>query len=128
MPEVESPLNFSVSASAANGNPTGASILVIDDEAGIRESLEVLLSLEGYSVRLTIDGEEGLKALDQETFDLVLLDLALPGQSGLELLPQIKERLPELPVIMITAGTTKSCWPTFAPPLPGIAPKKKTCN
>ena len=52
------------------------------------------------------DGEEGLRLLDQESFDLVLLDLALPGQSGLELLPQIKERYPELPIIMITAYGT----------------------
>ena len=106
MPEVESPLSLSVSASPLNGNASGASILVIDDEAGIRESLEVLLTLEGYAVRLACDGEEGLKVLDQDTFDMVLLDLALPGQSGLELLPQIKERQPELPVIMITAYGT----------------------
>src|ERR1035438_3408198 len=106
MPEVELPLNFPLAVSTSNGSFTGANILVIDDEAGIRESLEVLLSLEGYSVRLAVDGEEGLRILDQETFDMVLLDLALPGQSGLELLPQIKERLPELPVIMITAYGT----------------------
>jgi len=47
-----------------------------------------------------------MKILDQDSFDLLLLDLALPGQSGLELLPQIKERHPELPVIMITAYGT----------------------
>ena len=63
------------------------SILVIDDEAGIRESLEVLLSLEGYSVRTAPDGEQGLRMLEMDSFDLVLLDLALPGQSGLDLLP-----------------------------------------
>ena len=110
MPEVEQPVNQSVSASAANGNSSdsglAAGILVIDDEAGIRESLEVLLTLEGYAVRMAADGEEGLRVLDQESFDLVLLDLALPGQSGLELLPQIKERQPQLPVIMITAYGT----------------------
>jgi DNA-binding response OmpR family regulator len=96
MPEVEQPVNLPVSASAANGNSSDAGfaarILVIDDEAGIRESLEVLLTLEGYAVNMAADGEEGLRVLDQESFDLVLLDLALPGQSGLELLPQIKER------------------------------------
>jgi len=110
MPEVDQPLNISAFPSAANGNASGAggvtSILVIDDEAGIRESLEVLLTLEGYSVRMANDGEEGLRVLELENFDLVLLDLALPGQSGLELLPQIKERQPELPVIMITAYGT----------------------
>jgi DNA-binding NtrC family response regulator len=83
-----------------------ARILVIDDEAAIRESLEVLLTLEGYATRMAADGVEGLRILDQESFDLVLLDLALPGQSGLELLPQIKERHPELPIIMITAYGT----------------------
>src|SRR5579863_6991627 len=103
MPEVDSPLNLSTSTSS---NPSNASILVIDDEAGIRESLEVLLSLEGYSVRMASDGEQGLRILELENFDLVLLDLALPGQTGLELLPRIKVLQPELPVIMITAYGT----------------------
>jgi len=57
-------------------------------------------------VRVVNDGEQGLRILELENFDLVLLDLALPGQSGLELLPLIKERQPELPVIMITAYGT----------------------
>jgi DNA-binding NtrC family response regulator len=99
MPEVELPLNSPESASAA----ALGRILVIDDESAIRDSLEVLLSLEGYAVTMAVDGVEGLKILDQESFDLLLLDLNLPGQSGLELLPQIKERYPQLPVIMITA-------------------------
>jgi len=66
MPEVELPLNLPVSLSATNGNVSGASILVIDDEAGIRESLEVLLTLEGYSVTMAVDGEEGLRTLDAD--------------------------------------------------------------
>jgi len=101
MPEVLSALSNASSESGA-----GARILVIDDEAGIRESLEVLLTLEGYSVEMAIDGEKGLEMLAQNSYDLVLLDLAMPGQSGLELLPQIHESYPELPVVMITAYGT----------------------
>ena len=78
MPEVEIPLNLQNPASAAGENSTGASILVIDDESAIRESLEVLLTLEGYAVRMANDGEQGLRVLELENFDLVLLDLALP--------------------------------------------------
>src|ERR1035441_8696696 len=103
--EVTPPLNEPPILPAANGNNgtdgVSANILVIDDEASIRESLEVLLSLEGYSATMAGDGEEGLRMIEANNYDLVLLDLALPGQSGLELLPQIKERQPELPVIMI---------------------------
>ncbi len=77
MSEVEQPLNLSASGSVFASSTTGGSILVIDDEAGIRESLEVLLTLEGYSVRMAADGEQGLRILELENFDLVLLDLAL---------------------------------------------------
>jgi DNA-binding NtrC family response regulator len=107
MPEVELPVNPSAAVSSANGDtPVSIHILVIDDEAAIRESLETLLCFEGYTVKMAIDGEHGLHMLDQENFDLLLLDLALPGKSGMELLPEIKERYPELPVIMITAYGT----------------------
>jgi DNA-binding NtrC family response regulator len=78
-------------------------ILVIDDESAIRESLESLLTMEGFEVTLTGDGASGLDALAQSEFDLLLLDLALPGESGLDLLPRIREMQPALPVIMITA-------------------------
>jgi DNA-binding NtrC family response regulator len=109
MSEVDQSLNFSSSGSVFSSGSAAGSILVIDDEGGIRESLEVLLSLEGYSVKTAPDGEQGLRMLEMESFDLVLLDLALPGQSGLDLLPQIKERQPETPVIMITAyGTVEN--------------------
>ena len=104
MPEVDLPLNSP--APVENGNTSTASILIIDDEAGIRDSLEVLLTLEGYAVKMAADGEQGLRILELENFDLILLDLALPGRSGLQLLPLIKERQPETPVIMITAYGT----------------------
>ena len=103
MPEVMPALRISQPSAQTEND---ARILVIDDESAIRESLEVLLSLEGYTVEMAADGEIGLQRLEQNLYDLVLLDLALPGQSGMELLPQIHERYPELPVIMITAYGT----------------------
>src|ERR1700744_3941462 len=78
-------------------------ILIIDDEAAIRESLETLLTLEGYAVETAVNGEEGLVAIERSAYDPVLLDLALPGKNGLEILAIIRERHPSLPVIMITA-------------------------
>jgi DNA-binding NtrC family response regulator len=82
--------------------PNG-SILVIDDEAEIREGLELLLSSEGYSVTSAVTGEAGLARLEQDPFDLLLLDVSLPGRSGLDLLREIRQRDPHLPVVLITA-------------------------
>src|SRR6201999_2400417 len=87
------------------GNTT-ASILIIDDEAGIRDSLETLLTLEGFSVELATEGRSGLDMLARRAYDLLLLDLALPGESGIDLLPRIKTIAPQLPIIMITAYGT----------------------
>ena len=82
--------------------PNG-SILVIDDEAEIREGLELLLSSEGYAVTSAETGKAGLASLEQEPFDLVLLDVSLPGRSGLELLRDIRQRDTNLPIVLITA-------------------------
>jgi DNA-binding NtrC family response regulator len=89
--------------SSTNQSGTTERILIIDDEAAIRESLETLLALEGYAVEAAVNGEEGLVAIERNAYDLVLLDLALPGKNGLEILGLIRERHPSLPVIMITA-------------------------
>ncbi|HEY6391965.1 MAG TPA: sigma-54 dependent transcriptional regulator [Bryobacteraceae bacterium] len=80
-----------------------ARILVIDDETEIRESLEVLLSLEGYSVELAQNGAEGLRRLENGSYDLVLLDLMMPDRSGMEVLKEVRERDSETPIFMITA-------------------------
>src|ERR1700678_2653887 len=87
------------------GNPR---ILIIDDETAIRESLDTLLTLEGFMVTMASDGAEGLEQLESGEYDLLLLDLALPGESGIDLLPRILELQPALPVIMITAYGTVS--------------------
>ena len=81
-------------------------ILIIDDEEAIRESLDTLLTLEGFAVNTASDGPSGMELLSRNEYDLLLLDLALPGQSGIDLLPRIIEIQPNLPVIMITAFGT----------------------
>ena len=89
---------------SANG-----SILIIDDEAAIRESLETLLAIEGYNVEAARSAEEGLAMLAASPRDLVLLDFALPDRNGIEVLEEIRDRDPGLPVIMITAyGTVEN--------------------
>jgi DNA-binding NtrC family response regulator len=78
-------------------------ILVIDDEADIRESLETLLSLEGYSVELAQSANEGLRKVESGNYDLILLDLMMPDRSGMEVLHEVRERDTETPIFMITA-------------------------
>ncbi|MBS1826770.1 MAG: response regulator, partial [Acidobacteria bacterium] len=78
-------------------------ILIVDDEADIRESLETLLSLEGYSIDEAPNATEGLRKLEQANYDLVLLDLMMPDRSGMEVLKEVRERDTETPICMITA-------------------------
>jgi DNA-binding NtrC family response regulator len=85
---------------------THARILIIDDEGGIRDSLETLLTLEGFAVDAAADGSAGMDLITRHSYDLLLLDLSLPGENGLELLPRIKNLAPDLPIIMITAYGT----------------------
>jgi DNA-binding NtrC family response regulator len=79
------------------------SILVIDDEFEIRESLEQLLKMEGYQVDTAPTAEEGLHKIEEQAYDLLLLDINLPGRNGLEVLQVIKRESPQTSVIMITA-------------------------
>jgi DNA-binding NtrC family response regulator len=82
------------------------SILVVDDESAIRENLELLLSDANYKVTLAENGTEGLKKLESEFFDLVLLDVMMPDRNGLEVLKEIHLSSPETAIIMITAFGT----------------------
>jgi DNA-binding NtrC family response regulator len=88
------------------GTTSHGAILIIDDEAAIRESLETLLEFEGYSVQSAETGEQGLSKLGENPYDLVLLDFALPDRNGLEILADIHDRDPHQAVIMITAYGT----------------------
>jgi len=83
-------------------------ILVVDDDPGVARALSDLLSLHGYSVLRADSGEEALEALEAARCDLVLLDIGLPGMSGVEACTRIRERHgPSLPIVMLT-GTLDS--------------------
>lgn len=81
-------------------------ILIIDDEASIRESLSGILSDEGFVPLAAANAEEGLARLEEVRADLVLLDIWMPGMDGMEALKKIKELYPDLPVIMISGHGT----------------------
>jgi DNA-binding NtrC family response regulator len=84
-------------------------VLIIDDEAEIRESLQTLLEMEGFAVETAPTGEAGLQRIGEHPFDLILLDLTLPGRNGMEVLAEIRSHETGLPVIMITAfGTVEN--------------------
>jgi DNA-binding NtrC family response regulator len=78
-------------------------ILIIDDEEDIRESLETLLILEGYTVELAPLASAGLRRMEESTYDLVLLDLMMPDQSGMEVLAEVRQRDRTTPIFLITA-------------------------
>ncbi len=81
-------------------------ILVIDDESIVRMSCSRALSPEGYEVKAAQSGVEALKILEEEFFDLVLMDLKMPDIDGIEVLKKIKEKWPQTEVIIITGYQT----------------------
>ncbi|MGD9078055.1 MAG: response regulator, partial [Desulfobacterales bacterium] len=82
---------------------TSYSIYIVDDEAVARNGLKQALKKKNYEVAAFETAEAALKAIDKRPPDLVLLDIGLPGISGVEALEIIKERHPEVIVVMITA-------------------------
>ncbi|OHB25692.1 MAG: Fis family transcriptional regulator [Desulfuromonadaceae bacterium GWC2_58_13] len=81
-------------------------ILVVDDEAVIREGIRRILEKEGYQVEPKSSGRVALERLQEEDFDLVITDLKMPGMGGLELLKAIRILQPDVPVILITGYST----------------------
>jgi two-component system nitrogen regulation response regulator NtrX len=78
------------------------SILVVDDEAGVRGSLVGILGDEGYAAEAVESGEAALNALENRRYDLLLLDVWLPGMDGLEVLARVRTLDPEVPVVVIS--------------------------
>ncbi|MDP2043810.1 MAG: response regulator [Candidatus Omnitrophota bacterium] len=77
-------------------------VLIVDDEEAVRDLFVDLLKKEGYQTSACATGEETLELLKKESFDVVLLDIKLPGISGLEVLKNIRDSYKDLTVVMIT--------------------------
>ena len=84
----------------------GARILVVDDDFGMREGCKRALQPHGFEVEVAATGEEGLRKVREGSFDLVLLDVMMPGISGIDLLEPIQEHDADLPCIIITGYAT----------------------
>lgn len=78
------------------------SVLVVDDEKSVRDSIKMILEYERFDVHLAEDGPTALQRIESEAFDLVLLDIKMPGMDGIKVLQKIKEMKPSLPVVMVS--------------------------
>jgi excisionase family DNA binding protein len=95
-------LEMFIDRSGPGGKGGGPLVLVVDDDARVREFMRINLELEGYSVREADGGEEALRAIEDQAPDLVLLDVVMPGVDGWQLLRQLEERHGSIPVIMFS--------------------------
>ena len=85
-----------------------ARILIVEDEPAIAQGLRDDLELEGYRVEVVVDGNAAVTLACAEPFDLVLLDVMLPGKSGYEACREIRGKKPDLPIIMLTARSQEA--------------------
>jgi CheY-like chemotaxis protein len=83
-------------------------VLVVDDDPVVSESFDRVLSSKGYAVITAANGEEALRKLNEEKYDVVYTDIRMPGMSGLEVAEQVKARKPWTPVVIITGYGTEA--------------------
>ena len=88
--------------SGPGGRTGGPLVLVVDDDARLREFMRVNLEMEGYSVREAASAEEALEAIEDQAPELVLLDVVMPGVDGWQMLQRMQERHGSIPVIMFS--------------------------
>jgi excisionase family DNA binding protein len=101
-----SDLDSFLAGSSVGGTASAASalVLIVDDDAQLREFIRVNLEMDGYAVREASNADEGLAALEEEPPDLILLDVMMPGMSGWEMLQRVQEQhgVGTIPVIMFS--------------------------
>ncbi len=80
-------------------------IIIVDDEEELRENLQDLLEFKGYHVTSFPNGEDMLKQMNSINADVFLLDFQLPGLNGIELVPRIRDKFPDIPIGLVTASS-----------------------
>jgi excisionase family DNA binding protein len=95
-------LELFLDRSGPGGSSTGPLVLVVDDDARIREYVRVNLEMEGYLVREASSADEALQAIEDQAPELVLLDVVMPGVDGWQMLQRMQERHGSIPVIMFS--------------------------
>jgi len=83
-------------------------VLVIDDQSFVRSTISLILKTKGYDVEEADGGKIGLKKLEEADFDLVLVDIYMPGMDGVKIIKLIRERSPDLPLIAMSGVTLNS--------------------
>jgi DNA-binding response OmpR family regulator len=91
---------------AAPAGPADETILIIEDDRSLREGLAMNFQLQGYQVLTAADGEDGVRLAFDARPDLIILDLMLPGLSGLEILSELRAREERVPVLILSARNT----------------------
>ena len=89
-------------------NPSKASVLLVEDEENLHEALKMNLELEGYEVTSAYDGLQALKCLQNEYFDLVIMDVMLPEMDGITVTESIRLNNIEVPVLILSARNSSS--------------------
>lgn len=79
-------------------------VLIVDDDEAIGKMLSRLLQNEGYSTKRANDGQEGLEAYNEDTFDLVITDIIMPDMEGIEFIISLKRHNPDVKIIAISGG------------------------
>jgi DNA-binding response OmpR family regulator len=80
-------------------------ILIVDDDDAVREMLQMLLTRNGYTVKVAEDGAAGERCVQAEMPSLMITDIMMPNEDGMELLMNLREKAPHLPVIAISGGS-----------------------
>jgi two-component system alkaline phosphatase synthesis response regulator PhoP len=89
-------------------NPSKHSVLLVEDEENLHDALKLNLELEGYEITSAFDGHEALKKIEEEYFDLIIMDVMLPGVDGISVTENIRLQNNEVPILILSAKNTSA--------------------